>query len=106
MSSSSQYAKAIQDLKCDGRDFVVSHWTCKINDTKIPSDGVCNGTADCADGSDEDINLCHGDPSSRLMLFYIIIAYMTLGVLSYLLGKFFIVDISFAFLGLIDLITD
>ena len=70
--------------ECYGKDFICDFWKCKNGD-KIPSIGVCNGTKDCSDGTDEAEILCEGDHTFKANLILgILISYVTTGILCYL----------------------
>ena len=70
----------------------VSHvhsWNCKSSNQSIPSTYICNGFPNCPNGEDEEIILCEGNPMWQIYLVICIGSKLALGLMSYLLGKFF-----------------
>ena len=81
--------------KCELKD--VSHvnsWRCDSNNQSIPSTYVCDGSQNCKNGEDEEKILCEGDPKWQIYLGIFIALNLFLGLISYLIGEFFRINLK------------
>ena len=75
--------------KCYGIPFTCNFWYCKDGSklpSKIPSIGVCNGTSECGDGSDESSALCKGKHAERNYIILGLSINQSLGLICIILG--------------------